>query len=88
MNAHNPERILQVVGAMNTAGTETMIMNIYRNVDRKKLQFDFISYSDKEADYDNEIIKMGGRIFRLSKVPSPISSRFLGRVVVLLPARS
>ena len=70
MNKQSPIRILHVVGAMNRAGTETMLMNIYRNLDRSKIQFDFISYSNKEADYDNEIKKMGGRIFRLSKTSS------------------
>ncbi|MGN1294801.1 MAG: glycosyltransferase family 1 protein [Bacilli bacterium] len=65
-----PKRILQVVGAMNRAGTETMLMNVYRNIDRTKIQFDFISYSDQEADYDQEIKELGGRVFHLSKSAS------------------
>ena len=48
-------RVLHVVGSMNRAGTETMLMNIYRNIDREKVQFDFISYSKDEAHYDKEI---------------------------------
>ncbi|SEP67105.1 glycosyltransferase EpsF [Virgibacillus subterraneus] len=63
-------RILHVVGAMNRAGTETMLMNIYRNVDRKKVQFDFISYSDQDAHYDDEIKDRGGRVIKLSKTNS------------------
>ncbi|MGP4074896.1 glycosyltransferase family 1 protein [Halobacillus sp. K22] len=61
-----PIRILQVVGGMNRAGTETMLMNLYRNMDRKQIQFDFISYSPEEAHYDEEIKRLGGRIFHLS----------------------
>lgn len=65
-----PIKILHVVGAMNRGGTETMLMNIYRNIDHKKVQFDFISYSQKEADYDQEIKSYHGRIFRLTKTNS------------------
>ncbi len=67
MKDENPIRILQVVGAMNRAGTETMLMNIYRNIDRKKVQFDFISYCNGDAHYDEEIKNLGGRIIKLSK---------------------
>ncbi|WP_394218334.1 glycosyltransferase family 1 protein [Halobacillus trueperi] len=61
-----PIRILQVVGGMNRAGTETMLMNLYRNIDRKRVQFDFISYSPEEAHYDEEIRRLGGRVFHLT----------------------
>lgn len=64
-----PVRILHVVGAMNRAGTETMLMNIYRNLDRDKVQFDFVSYKP-DAHYDEEIKMMGGKIIRLSKAQS------------------
>lgn len=63
-------KILHVVGAMNRAGTETMLMNMYRKMDRKRLQFDFISYDDKEADYDHEIKKLGGRVIELANTNS------------------
>ncbi len=63
-------KILHVVGAMNRAGTETMLMNIYRNIDRTKIQFDFISYTDHEAHYDKEIVSLGGKVIRLSKTSS------------------
>ncbi|MGP4106343.1 glycosyltransferase family 1 protein [Virgibacillus sp. L01] len=63
-------RILHVVGAMNRAGTETMLMNIYRNVDHEKVQFDFISYSNQDAHYDDEIKNRGGRVIKLSKTNS------------------
>ena len=35
-----PTRVLHVVGAMDRAGTETMIMNLYRSFDRERYQFD------------------------------------------------
>ncbi|MFT4412587.1 glycosyltransferase family 1 protein [Fredinandcohnia humi] len=70
MVVDKPKRILHIVGAMNRAGTETMLMNIYRNIDRKKVQFDFISYNQQDAHYDKEIISLGGRVIKLSKTQS------------------
>lgn len=63
----NIRRVLHVVGAMNMGGTETMLMNIYRNIDRSKVQFDFISYTDKESYYDEEIKQLGGKIIKLNR---------------------
>ena len=40
-----PIRILNVVGEMSPGGIETLIMNIYRNIDRTKVQFDFLQHS-------------------------------------------
>lgn len=63
-------KVLHVVGAMNRAGTETMLMNIYRNIDREKIQFDFISYSKDKAHYDKEIKELGGKVIKLSSTTS------------------
>ncbi|MGL6058581.1 MAG: glycosyltransferase family 1 protein [Culicoidibacterales bacterium] len=64
------KRVLHVTGAMNMGGTETMLMNLYRKIDKSKVQFDFISYSQEPACYDAEIESLGGRIFRLHKTQS------------------
>ncbi len=39
-----PIRVLQIVGRMDRGGIETMIMNLYRNIDRNKVQFDFLAH--------------------------------------------
>lgn len=59
-------RVLHVIKSMNHGGAETMIMNIYRNIDRNRIQFDFLCMDDKVGEYDNQIKKMGGRIFTVS----------------------
>lgn len=59
-----PTRVLQVVAKMNRAGTETMLMNYYRHVDRKKVQFDFAVCTEEKCDYEEEILSMGGHIYR------------------------
>lgn len=51
---------------MNRGGAETFIMNIYRNIDRKKVQFDFLLHTDENCDFNDEIRELGGRIFTVS----------------------
>lgn len=60
-------RILHVLGALNRGGAETMIMNIYRNIDRSKIQFDFIVHTNEKCDYNDEILEYGGKIFNVPK---------------------
>lgn len=55
-------RVLHIVGKMDRAGAETMLMNLYRHIDRDKIQFDFITFTNEAGDYDAEIIELGGRI--------------------------
>lgn len=59
-------RVLHVLGKMNMAGIETFIMNIYRNIDRNKCQFDFLIHSNTPGDYDDEIKALGGYIFYIT----------------------
>ncbi|SHH68219.1 glycosyltransferase family 1 protein [Clostridium grantii] len=61
-----PLRILHVVVNMNRGGAETLIMNLYRNMDRSKIQFDFLTC--KEGVFDKEILEMGGAINRIPYV--------------------
>lgn len=56
-------RILHVVNDMHRAGLETMLMNYYRNIDRTKIQFDFLTHRPEKSDYDDEIISMGGKVY-------------------------
>ena len=59
----NPIRILHIVQRMEAGGTQAFLMNLYRNIDRSKIQFDFlVEYEEKEF-YDNEIISLGGKIY-------------------------
>ena len=68
VNRKNQKRVLHVVSAMNRGGAETLLMNVYRNIDKSKIQFDFISHRNEKGDYDDEIESLGGRIFRVSSL--------------------
>lgn len=58
-----PIRVLQVIGIMNRGGAETMIMNLYRQIDHKKIQFDFVENENDDAFFDEEIRFLGGKIY-------------------------
>lgn len=58
-----PIRILHIVQKMEAGGIQAFLMNLYRNIDRNKIQFDFlVEYNEKEF-YDDEIIGLGGKIY-------------------------
>lgn len=61
------ERILHVIGAMDRGGAETFIMNMYRAMDRERIQFDFLVHEQRTCDYDEEIAGLGGRLYRLPR---------------------
>jgi glycosyltransferase EpsF len=67
MTNTQPIRILHVTGAMNRGGAETMLMDIYRHLDRESFQFDFLINVKKAqphpaGDFDEEIRALGGRL--------------------------
>ena len=65
MKKQEPIRVLQIVGRMDRGGIENFIMNIYRNIDREKVQFDFLCHYGKEGDFNDEIRAFGGRIYEM-----------------------
>ena len=56
-------RILHVLGGLNRGGAESMVMNLYRKMDREQIQFDFIVHTNEHQDYTDEILSLGGKIF-------------------------
>ncbi|MDH7446573.1 glycosyltransferase family 1 protein [Aquimarina sp. 2201CG14-23] len=61
-------RVLQVFTIMNRGGSESMIMNYYRKIDRNKVQFDFLVHRTEKAVFDDEIEKLGGKIYRFNPI--------------------
>ena len=61
-----PIRILQWGMLGGFGGVEAFIMNVYRNMDRSKVQFDFLeSHDEGKLAYEDEILAMGGHIYRV-----------------------
>lgn len=63
-----PIRVLNMFTIMDRGGAETMVMNYYRHIDRTKVQFDFLVHREQRGAYDDEIERMGGRIYRMCPV--------------------
>ena len=59
-------RVLQVIHSMNLGGAENFIMNIYRVIDKTKIQFDFLV--NTPGTFDEEIRRMGGNIWMIPYV--------------------
>lgn len=60
-------RILHVLGGLDRGGAETMVMNLYRAIDKTQIQFDFITHTNLRQAYTEEIEKLGGRIYYFPK---------------------
>ena len=72
-------RVLHVLGGTSLGGAESRIMDLYRQMDREEIQFDFLVHSsavrsfredapEREAQYyDEEIKQLGGHIYVLPK---------------------
>lgn len=59
-------RILHIVPNMQIGGLETFIMNIYRNINREEIQFDFLEHYKNKSAYDDEIKKLGGKVYNFT----------------------
>ena len=62
---------------MNRAGAESMVMNLYRALDKTQYKFDFVYFTNDKCDFDAEIMALGGKIYRL-----PLSN-FVGRTAAM-----
>ncbi len=59
-------RVLQMIGSLNVGGSQTMMLNLYRSMDRDKIQFDFILDHPDETYFAPQVEELGGRIYALS----------------------
>ena len=61
----DPIRVLHVLHSMNRGGAENALMNYYRHIDKTKVQFDFLLTEANKCLFEDEIVSMGGRVFRV-----------------------
>lgn len=67
MNNQNPKRVLHVLGQLNQGGVENRLMDLYRKIDRHRLQFDFVVHGDEKGYFYEEIQSLGGRIYHVPR---------------------
>ena len=56
-------RVLQMIGSLSMGGSQTLVMELYRKIDREKIQFDFIVDHSNDLFFAEEIKKLGGKIY-------------------------
>lgn len=66
------KKMVHIVGNLAPGGMGSFLMNLYRNIDREKVQFDFIVMGEKKQNYHKEAQELGATIYKvtgLSKNP-------------------
>lgn len=69
-----PIRILQMIGSLNVGGSQSMIINIYKAIDREIIQFDFVIDHAGYLHYKEMLENMGAKIYVM---PSFMGYNFL-----------
>ena len=60
------KRILVFGMTENPGGVETFLLNYYRNIDRSKVQFDFLCNFPGPAAFEEELTALGGRTYHIT----------------------
>lgn len=66
------KKMVHIVGNLAPGGMGSFLMNLYRNIDREKVQFDFIVMGEKQQNFHREAMDLGANIYKvtgLSKNP-------------------
>ena len=58
-------RVLHMINSLIYGGSQAFVMNVYRNIDKSKIQFDFVVCDNQETEYYNEIRQLGGIIHKM-----------------------
>ncbi len=61
-------RVLHVLGNLDSGGLENRLMDIYRHIDKTQIQFDFLIHTSKPTYFEEEINRLGGKIYRIRKL--------------------
>lgn len=59
---------------MDAGGAETFLMKMYRQLDRTCNQMDFVVSGDGRGYYEDEIERLGGRVFRITRKTKDFSA--------------
>lgn len=65
MKVEQPIRVLHMIGSLNIGGSQTMVINLYNNIDRAKVQFDFVIDKPNENYYVAELEHKGARVYTM-----------------------
>ena len=63
----SPKIILHVVGRLDIGGAESRIMDLYRNIDREKMQFHFVQHTKDRCAFEAEVESLGGKVYQVPR---------------------
>lgn len=63
----DPMVVLHVVGRMDIGGAESRIMDLYRNIDRQKVQFAFCQHTTDRCAFEDEVEQLGGKVYHIPR---------------------
>ncbi len=58
-------RVLHITGCLCVGGTETFIMNVFREIRKKNIIFDFLLFNNSKEGYFEEAVSLGAKIYIL-----------------------
>ena len=58
-------KVLQITSKLFRGGAESFIMNVYRNIDRERFDFDFLVFHSEREFYEDEIEALGGHVYHV-----------------------
>lgn len=70
-------RVVHIIGKVEMGGVQAVVMNYYRNIDKTKVQFDFIIDGYNETPIDEEIKSMGGKVYKIEPYEKNIFKNML-----------
>lgn len=59
------KRIAIIAGVLHSGGKRNLIMEYYRHIDKNEVQYDFICDSDSNGIPEEEILSLGGRVYKV-----------------------
>lgn len=65
-------RVAQVVGRMESGGVEAVVMNYYRTMDKKRVQFDFFVDETSSFPQREELERLGAGIYLVPPYSKPV----------------
>lgn len=71
-----PIRVLHIFNWFNQGGIENFVMNVYRNIDREKIQFDFAFLDGRKGYFDDEAISLGAHIFHYDNDKNTLQNHY------------
>lgn len=74
-------RVIHCLGKLNAGGAETLVINILRNIDKEKFQFDFLLFDETPGFYDKEVKKYGCNLFYLPSVSKAGVRQYINNMI-------